>query len=74
MSEWQDIASAPKDGTRVLAVWGAAGFGEPAYVGIAQWRGASSYAAHWTVDGRWMPGPDPELWQPLPDAPARKGE
>lgn len=73
MSEWQDIASAPKDGTRIMGWWPRAG--DNGMCGIAEWIApARDYCPHWTWDGAWTPGIEPTHWMPLPDAPARKGE
>jgi len=78
MSEWQDIASAPKDGTRVIVCkW--------AWVHKAVddifddeaekiWHLCFATTAHWLSDkGYWTDGlerlVEPTHWMPLPAAP-----
>lgn len=67
---WRDIASAPRDGTRIMAWW--PGAGECGMCGIAEWvRPSRGTVPHWTWDGAWTPGIEPTHWRPLPAAPAR---
>lgn len=59
MSEWQKIATAPKDGTLII-------------VSSPRWR--DSDVARWWPDGIWHYGDhfrasDPTHWQPLPTPP-----
>lgn len=72
MGEWQPIETAPKDGTRVLAV-----------CAVAQYPKCN---ITWVDDGTWMfaPKPDkflaaglhgwwPTHWMPLPSPPSSEG-
>lgn len=68
MSEWQDISTAPKDGTGILGYWGTV----PDFVGNP-W---ASYCVVQFVDGEWRDADDeekryaePHFWMPLPPAP-----
>ena len=64
--EWQDISTAPKDGTDILL--GFAGDDRPAV--IAGWFGESGWEKYDClnlVKGR------PTHWMPLPPAPQEKG-
>ena len=61
--EWQDIATAPKDGTRFLAYQK----GEPIQEcwwceDFPEWQG-------WQNDNDWDSDPDPTHWMPLPAPP-----
>jgi hypothetical protein len=60
-NSWQDIATAPKDGTRVLVYIGHA-FG----LLIARW---DSNAEEWVDDEPFAPDPQPTHWMPLPAEP-----
>ena len=69
MSEWQDIASAPKDGTRILIPYPLhrGGVEIEAYeVMIVRWNGRG-----WVSEMAWMLHEDPAHWQPLPAPPNR---
>lgn len=58
MTGWRDIASAPRDGTRIL-VYGAMRDGGH-YIDICPF-----YHGRWTIE--WMDGhEEPTSWQPLP--------
>jgi len=64
VSEWREISTAPKDGTRILVY-------EPGeQVSIVWWRKNTTYEA----GGYWTPGAiyrhEPTLWMPLPSPPA----
>jgi len=75
-SKWQDISTAPKDGTYVIVYQ--TGVWEPSQT-ICCWDGS------WGDDGWWMccdgkdpeiplRGPDPTHWQPLPPPPLNTEE
>lgn len=67
-SEWQPIASAPKDGTEILAVWGQHG------VQIIHWHSWPE-SKFIKAGGMWVPhgkvpiNADPVLWTPIPPLP-----
>lgn len=71
MSEWQDIATAPRDGSPVragaISLWAVTG---PLYPLIScfidgKWQCCFG-------DDRWAPyEPQPTVWQPLPPPPTR---
>ena len=73
-ANWQDISTAPKDGTRFVAVGNDYGLdSEPQHTCIAQWfRGCWMEVSEWNEDSElkylthWMPLP------PLPGSAARK--
>ena len=60
MSEWEDISTAPKDGTNILAVW--AERRSPVF-GVIYWEGDGwhEFDDDIDVDGatHWMPLPSP---------------
>lgn len=64
LTEWRDIATAPKDGTWMLACW--AGSDRPAF-GVVKWDSCD-----------WIEGGDvvgiPTHWLPLPSAPNQAKE
>lgn len=73
---WQPIATAPKDGTRVLC-----------YQPAGQWKtsgkrthGEEIVVAYWFqpsrpgVEGMWVPSLRPTHWMPLPAAPQPEKE
>lgn len=61
MSDWRDISTAPKDGTRIM-VWNSfAGVYSSAYLN-GEWP-----LYGWGNEGVWYPRPT--HWMPLPDAP-----
>lgn len=82
--DWQDISTAPKDGTPILVFGGhpdmnsdyRVGYGEPEVyalpspIAVAWWEGEDW--RHTSYDsgyyGRWE---DPTHWQPLPTPPIR---
>lgn len=71
-ARWQPIESAPKDGTRVLAVVArhrSRGRMVDAQIVIAHWHqpGNPSVPGHWTTGGI-------THWMPLPPAPPQSGE
>lgn len=73
-SKWRSMASAPKDGTRILVTVRQAEQG-PADVDVAYWAAADSFGMEgWrAVDshpGSIVPYADPEIvcWMPLPGA------
>lgn len=65
--EWQDISSAPKDGTEVL-VWD-----DIVYVAawVVKYRAVGWYPVF--EDDETRPPLDPSHWMPLPDGPADSG-
>jgi hypothetical protein len=73
MSEWQPIETAPKDGTRILAL-----IRQSDYIKILHWEPDSSYERtkypeyHQWFDGytHWIPS----HWMPLPSPPLRNRE
>lgn len=75
-NEWQDIASAPKDGTEILC-W----FGPRIGVKSASWTECASGFEIWCVDDnkfdpypvRGYNDPFPTHWLPLPPPPAKEG-
>lgn len=70
MTEWQPIATAPKDGTRVLVTWvgkgihrvriGHFGYAAP-HSAARSWQGDGDHAFHNTLikPTHWMPLPEP---------------
>ena len=65
MSEWKPIESAPKDGTRILAIWG------DYPMRIIAWKecndGPYGPFANWVPEsGPIVLGQAPRLWHPLP--------
>lgn len=72
MSEWQDISTAPKDGSTILT-WGRlhddgdSDMGERPIVRVSRWR---LQVGHWYSDcsGSHVP----THWQPLPSPPEAK--
>lgn len=79
MDSWQDISTAPRDGTRILV------FGKPDDLVmnggvLASWSKPGVHAAAWDeIDqafcldgGSWL-GPfiEPTMWMPLPAPPGR---
>lgn len=84
MSEWQDIATAPKDGTPIL-IWQPSGhsFGyrgryQPEWNGPVRWYDDARWAiGYWRPWGGWGNRNSSEVvpthWQPLP-APPLAGE
>lgn len=75
MTEWQPIETAPKDGTRFIAV--DAG-GEIGIVSRHDPGGAQRNPRHhyecWVTDFNSPAGSPPRYWMPLPDAPVADGE
>ncbi len=80
MSEWQDISTAPKDGTILV-------FGKPCdlvigNVVMVKFKNPAAYTAAWdeldeafcVSGGSWL-GPfiEPTHWMPLPDPPKDAG-
>ncbi len=73
VGEWQDIESAPKDGSTVILYW--PGYGNGVTVGFyldnsmkgIPWKGWRVFSGQIARHGQ------PTLWQPLPSAPP-KGE
>ncbi len=73
MSEWQDISTAPRDGTRVLVCWSDipqmavaawnADYAEADYSEGVGWRDDSDYGCGGMI------GAMPSHWQPLPSPP-----
>ena len=65
---WRDIATAPKDGTRVIIGWE-----KPAHVEVGCWR---TDGEMWCgeLSGFWKDKDWPTKWQPLPAPPAEKEE
>jgi hypothetical protein len=61
MSCWQDISTAPKDGTRILVLWGR-------LVEIALWNVDVDNWQQWP-DGDFDIGNELTCWQPLPSPP-----
>lgn len=69
MSDWKDIASAPRDGTQVLLIgryptltgW------SDVYHSWAQAPHTPDWATHWC---RWPHAFEPTHWMPLPDPPS----
>ena len=71
MSEWRDIGTAPKDGTRVLLRCG--------HVTTVGWWELQRYnkqpKPYWTTEYGWLAGVSwdrshqPDYWQPLPEPP-----
>jgi len=65
MSEWQDIETAPKDGTNILAVWS---------------KKREVYAVIWWESGNWHEYDyDTDVegmthWMPLPEPPLASSE
>lgn len=71
MTEWQPIETAPKDGTRVLAVWGQHGV---QIIRWHSWEARPEYfvraGACWKPDDHMCPlNVEPTRWQPLPSPP-----
>lgn len=65
MTGWQDIATAPRDGTEILACWDAP---TPEFKarGVVMWD--VSYGGTWiTLPGHWPK--HPTHWMPLPEPP-----
>jgi len=60
-AEWQDISTAPKDGTRVVLAYNPA-----ARIGRG-WDG--SVEGYWRLDRTWFPLLNPTHWMPLPRKP-----
>lgn len=77
--EWQDISSAPKDGTQILVFTQWAGdeiFSEPFdSVQIAYWDEGNLTDDYWHRDAGWELEKigEPTHWMPLPPAPQEKG-
>ena len=76
MDEWKDIASAPKDGTRFLAVWGKY---EIQLTHWHSWPDELQYrikaGGTWVADDRVAMNAQPTLWMPMPPLPEPpKGE
>jgi len=73
---WQPIATAPRDGTWILAYWPSTGGDSkvglrthPAF-DMAVWcRPTEWLVEHWAANGKWTPGDPPTHWRPLPPAP-----
>jgi hypothetical protein len=68
MPDWQPIETAPKDGTRILAVWG------KFPMRIMEWKevdGPFGPFANWVPEsGPIVLTEQPKCWQPLPEPPA----
>lgn len=64
MSDWQPIASAPKDGREILIGWTDSSRIFIAIFEIGRWRDAE--------DGEAFPF-EPTHWMPLPEPPKAKG-
>ena len=73
MTTWLPIATAPRDGTRVILFW-------PLNRRVEQGFYLDNSAANipwsgWRVESmRPMPSGDPSHWQPLPQPPTERGE
>ena len=67
MREWQDISTAPKDGTRILT-WGClhddgdADMGETPFMTISEYGSYGWYSHEFG-------GHQPDMWMPLPPPP-----
>lgn len=59
------MATAPKDGTSVIARWPAADGNGNDYA-EASWRKPAGYAAHWCRYHKGTPGDVPNAWLPFP--------
>ena len=69
---WQPIATAPKDGTRIICFWPNYGRHRPV-VGEACWMAPSHlFMPHFCHAGNWTPA-DPSHWMPLPTPPKDTG-
>jgi hypothetical protein len=68
VSEWQDISTAPKDGTQFLA-YAPGGPARVPYYGVAQWAEADPDFPN-TVSGWFWPfAIRPTKWQPIDEPP-----
>jgi hypothetical protein len=63
---WQDIATAPKNGTWMLACWAGEEISSVPVFGVVMWDGDQWREADDIVS-------EPTLWQPLPAAPTPAG-
>lgn len=70
-NEWQDISTAPKDGTRVIVgVWVHDAFDDETF--WADWiESYSEFKPHWGEDD--TNGDEPTHWMPLPPPPNTGG-
>lgn len=59
---WNDVSTAPKDGTRILAYW-------RSWVTIALWNLRVNNWQEWP-DGDFDTGGELTHWMPLPDPPS----
>jgi uncharacterized protein DUF551 len=74
MSEWRDISTAPKDGTRILIFEAPDAFNPDGVIVSCWWYANDTY----TAGGYWNGGRGtlrtflPTHWMPLPAAPPRE--
>lgn len=70
-TEWQPIETAPKDGTRILAI--VAGrhpdTGEPFIPDVVEWDGGRWFSENWWDDNALY---SPTHWMPLPNPPKQE--
>jgi hypothetical protein len=63
MSEWQEMKTAPKDGSAILLAWYGNAWGQGAwYVRQARWVDETQI---W-LDDIWRSKLEPDVWAPLP--------
>lgn len=66
---WQDISTAPKDGTPILITRPTSYPAEEAYH-VVRWEEVDGFwFCHDGKSDTWLRGPDPTHWMPLPAAP-----
>lgn len=65
---WQPIATAPRDGTKVLL------YPSPYYASIGSVGWFAKRAKEWAYEGETGTGCEPTHWQPLPPPPLERSE
>ena len=68
--DWQPIATAPRDGTRILVL--APDLGGISYYGVAQWAEKDEWRPETVAGWFWSYATRPTHWMPLPPPPARE--
>lgn len=59
LPKWQDIKTAPKDGTRLI------GWVPNLGVQVIEWV-TTDVSSHWSIHGPWLAMFDPSHWMPMP--------
>lgn len=72
MSEWQDMSSAPRDGSWIWVYYPVRTFEDRQQV--AHWSSDDDGEARWVDAADHIDWTQPIAWMPLPNPPQRKGE